>query len=98
GDLAVARRDHAAFAGGDALAGVEAEACQVAEAAHASGADACPQAGGGVLDDLQAATPGDLEDRGDVGGEPDLIDRDDGAGPGGDGRLDELGVQVVGPG
>ncbi len=105
GERGVVRRQHAAFAGGDGLVGVEAEAGRVAEAAdHPAGAPG-REGVGRVLDDADAVTAADLEDprpaagrlhRGRLPAKVNDHQRFDVRVPA-DGRLDDLGRQQAGP-
>ena len=63
GQAVVVGDDHAALAGGDMLVGVEAEGADVAEAAAGPSLVGLAMHLGGVLDDLQAVLPRDVQQR-----------------------------------
>ncbi len=81
--------DHAALAvGTEVLAGIEAEAAHVAEAADATALVLGAVRLAGILDHDQAVAARDLEDRIHVGRLAVQVHRDDGLGARGDRRLD----------
>ena len=96
GQLGVVCQDHAAFAGGDQLAGVQAEDGGPRQPAHRPAAEARADGAGGVLDHQQAMPCRNLVDAVDLAGQPDLVDRQYRLGARRDAVLDVVGVDVVG--
>ena len=95
GQLGVARDQHAAFAGGDGLVGVEAEDGGVAgQRADQLAADRRRQRMGGVFDHLQPVALRDGQDGRHVGRQAGVVHRQDGLGAWRDRRLDGEAVDV----
>jgi hypothetical protein len=96
GPLRVAQRDHAAFAGGDDLVGVEAEAADVAEPSDLASPVGRPVRFGAVLDHVQAMLPRDLEHRIHIDGVAVQVDHDDGLGARCDALPQQRRVEIEG--
>src|SRR3954454_19142642 len=79
--------DHPALAGGDALARMEREAGERPQRADGSAAVGGADGARGVLDDLQAVAPCELEQRVHVGRQPELVHGHDRLRPLADGAL-----------
>jgi hypothetical protein len=96
GQLLVAGEQAAALAGGQQLGRLVAEGAELAEAAGPPVAPALAVGVGAVLDQGQRVAPGDLAEPVHVGHLVAQVDRHDRPGPGGDGRLDLVGVDGQG--
>lgn len=99
----VAGRQHPAFAGGDDFARMEREAGDIpvwlADAfPFAVDPDFAADGAGGVLNDRQRMTRGDLHDPRHVAGHANLVHTEDGLGALGDRRLDQCRIHVEGVG
>src|ERR1019366_9043594 len=102
GEFGAAGDDHAAFAGGDLLVGVEGEDGDVAKPADgtcaASGVDGSAEGFAGVFDERKVVALGDGYEDGHVGGNAEGVDGEDGAGTRCDGLLDGGGREIEGDG
>ena len=77
-DFGIARHDHAAFAGGDGFAGVEAEHAGIRlPRAYQATVTACGHGMRSILDDLEAVTVSECQYLGHVTGEAAEVDRHD---------------------
>lgn len=86
--------DHPPFPGGDRLGGIEAEAGKIADLADHTPFVAGGKGMGGIFDHGQAMFLGYSLDGVQVGGQTGDVDGDDGFGAGGDGRFEQIGVEV----
>ena len=84
-EVSVVGEEHAAFAGVEVLAGLEAEAADVANGPEAAVSPRCAVGVGGVLDDAQVVLLGDREHGVHVAGQAAEVDDENGAGLVGDG-------------
>ena len=75
--LRIIDQRHTAFSGRDGFSGMEADSGRIAETALMSFPDLRAQRTGGIFDDLQPISGSECVDRGDIGTETELIDRDD---------------------
>lgn len=96
GQLLVVGDDHAAFAGGDVLVGVEAEGADIAEAAAGAAFVGLSMHLSGVFEHFQAVLTGQFQHRVDIYRQAEDVDHHDGLGAGGDAGLDLAYVHVPG--
>ena len=92
----VSRQDHPAFAGGDVLGDIEAEAAEVSDGSGLQAVVFGFDSVRAVLDHLEAMPVRDLHDGAHLAGAAGEVHGENGAGPGGDALLDPRRVDVHG--
>ncbi len=95
GEHGVARAGEAADAGADEVGDARRKAGEVTEAPDRSAAIADEHGLAAVLDDAEPVATGDREDRLHVAGEPEEVDRHDGASARTDRGREESGIEAV---
>ena len=93
-EIRVLRDEHAAFARGDLLVGVEGKRAHVTDRADVTSAPLGAEGFAGVFDDPQVVSARDVHDGVHVRGPPEDVHRQDGPRPGCDPALDRRRIEV----